>query len=326
MKTAFVTGATGFVGLNVVAALAAAGWRIVAMHRATSRLEDLVRFPVERVLGDVTDADAVMRAMPRGVDAVFHVAGFTALWPGAHDEQTRINVDGTRNVALAALERGAGRLVHTSSIAAFGRQSARVTEDTPSTAESSPVHFDRTKWEAEQEVREAVARGLDAVILEPANVVGAYDRKHFSQLFRLVREGRLPGVFPGRASWCHAREVGRAHVAAAERGRRGENYLLGGADASFREVLGVVGQLVGRTVPARMLPTWFLRAAARANQLAVNLLGQEPHITPEGVEVVAGDLVCDSAKAERELGYRPTPLREMFEDCYRWLRSEGLVG
>ncbi len=325
MRTAFVTGATGFIGLNLVQELTAQGWRVVALHRATSRVEDLARMGAERVLGDITDLESLLRAMPRNADAVFHAAGNTALWPGARDEQRRTNVDGTRNVVVAALERGAGRLVHTSTVAAYGRQRERVTEETPSTAASSPIHFQRSKWEAEQEVREGIAQGLDAVIVNPANAVGPYDRRHWARLFRVVTEGRLPGAFPGRASWCHVREVARALVAAANRGRRGHNYLLGGADASLAEVLDVVGDLVGRRVPRRTLPAWFLRAAARANQAAVYLFGQEPHITPEGVEVVAGHLVCDTTKAVRELDYRPVPVREMFEDCYRWLRAEGVL-
>src|SRR5881227_1280954 len=137
MKSAFVTGATGFVGVNLVEELVRQNWEITALHRAQSDLAELGRFPVTLMPGDITDAGALRAAMPQAVDVVFHVAGNTNLWSRRNALQTRENVEGTRNVVEAALARGAKKLVLTSSIAAYGPQSGELTEATKSTAARS---------------------------------------------------------------------------------------------------------------------------------------------------------------------------------------------
>ncbi|MGE3161547.1 MAG: SDR family oxidoreductase [Burkholderiales bacterium] len=324
-STAFVTGATGFVGLNLVEALAARGWRVIAMHRAGSELKFLQRLPAERVAGDVTDAASVRRAMPQDVDAVFHVAGDTSLWSARDALQDRVNVDGTRNVVGAALERRARRFVHTSSISAYGLQRGRIDESTEQLGRVSPVNYHRSKFHAEEAVRAGLARGLDAVILNPGAIVGPYDTRNYARLVFMVAAGSLPGVPPGRLPFCHVREVAAAHVAACERGRRGENYLLGGADASFLELVQAIGAALGKPVPARATPAWVLRALGALDGLRHRLTGREPTLTPEIVLQVAREVSCDSAKAERELGYRAAPLGEMVADCVAWLGAEGLL-
>ena len=136
MKTAFVTGATGFLGVNLVALLRAEGWRVVAIHRPASRLAELRDLGVELVPGAIDDPSSLERAMPEGVDAVFHVAGNTSVWSRNDAAQTRDNVEGTRNVAAAALARGARRMVHTSSVTVYGLGDFRATEETPPVDES----------------------------------------------------------------------------------------------------------------------------------------------------------------------------------------------
>jgi dihydroflavonol-4-reductase len=324
LGTAFVTGATGCLGINLVGELLSAGWHVVAMHRATSRLDDLAALPVDRVVGDVTDLGALVRAMPAGVDVVFNVAGDTSLWARNDERKRRVHVDGARNVVEAAIRQGAKRLVHTSSAGAYGEHLGMVSEETPSTAATSPVSSFRTKWEGEQEVRRGLERGLDAVIMEPALITGPHDRHASSRFFRMVRDGKLPLAPPGRNSWAHAREVARAHVAAARLGRRGEAFILGGADASWVEVLGIIGQLVGRPGPRRTMPRWALRGLASVMQLASRVTGREPDVTPEGAAILSSEALYDCSKAVRELGYRPVPLREILEDCHRWMIAAGL--
>lgn len=322
-KTAFVTGATGFVGLNLVAELLAQGWRVVALHRRESELRYLRRLPAARAVGDVTDAASVRRAMPRDVDAVFHVAGVTSLWSGHNALQDRVNIDGTRNVVGAALERRARRFVHTSSISAYGQRYGRIDESARQLGADSPVNYERSKFLAEEAVRAGLARGLAAVILNPAGILGPYDTRGWARLFPLVASGRLRGAPPGSRSFCHVREVARAHIAAAERGRRGENYLLGGTEASFLELVGEIGAALGKPVPRRATPAWVLRALGAAGAARGALTGKPPALTPEAVRMITGTQACDCAKAMRELGYRATPLSEMVRDCAAWLAAEG---
>jgi nucleoside-diphosphate-sugar epimerase len=323
-RTAFVTGATGFLGLNLVERLTADGWQVIALHRATSDLTYLKRFPVELAEGTIEDANSLGRALPRSVDVIFHVAGDVSFWSRHRARQTRTNVDGTRNVVAAALDRRV-KLVHTSSTSVYGFQAGPFDETAPHLGRDSWFHYMHTKTLAEEIVREGIGRGLDAVFLNPANIVGPYDRQNWSRLVLLAARGKLPSIPPGRGSFCHATAVAEAHIAAASRGRTGENYILAGADASFAEFIAVVGEVVGRRVKARVLRPRVLRAAGRLLGWVSLVTRREPMVTPESAAFLCADLRCKSDKAVRELGYRPQSLRTMVEDCYRWLSAEGIL-
>ncbi len=324
-KTAFVTGGTGFVGLNLIKRLTEAGWRVTALHRASSDLKYLRQFPVVLVEGSITDLESLRRAMPEGVDAVFHVAGNLNFWSRRNAEQTRDNVDGTRNMVTAALEKKARRFVHTSSISAYGMVDGTITEEAEQLGRVSWVNYQRSKYLGEAEVRKGVEKGLDAVILNPASIVGAYDRTGWARAIRLVAADKLPGVPPGIASFCHVAEVAKAHIAAAERGGTGENYLLGGVDAPFLELIQIAAKIAGKKVPDKASPAWLLRIVGRVGHWLSFLTGKPPTLTPETVGLVTRRLVCDCSKAERELGYKAVPLNVMVEESYNWLEAEGLL-
>lgn len=321
--TAFVTGGTGFIGLNLVEQLITDGWRVIALHRPISDTTQLRELGAELAEGDILDPQSLERSIPEGTDAVFHVAGNTSLWAPANARQTRENVDGTRNVAATSLKRGVGRMIHTSTVNVYGFQDGRLTEDSPRLGRTSWINYFRSKALAEDEVRSAIENGLDAVILNPAGVVGPYDAGNWSRLITLVHERRLPGVPSGAGSFGHSREVARAHVTAFEKGRRGENYLLGGADATYLEVARVVGELTDRKVPRRASPAFLLRVVGRVNHLRSLVTRREPDLSPESVALVTKRVLCSSEKAERELGFRPVPLRTMLEDCHRWMVETG---
>lgn len=324
-RTAFITGATGFLGRNLLGELLAEGWEVTALHRPSSNLGELTDLPVRLVAGDLHRPESLKAAMPEGVDAVFHVAGNTSVWPLAAGEQHRDNVEGTRHMVEAALHRGAGRFVHTSSFVVYDHSGGVVTEETPKTGARSRVSYFRTKALAEEEVRSGMERGLDAVFLNPSHIMGPFDRSNWARIIRMVHARRLPGVPPGSGSFAHAREVARAHLAAYSNGRRGENYLLGGADATFLDLAQIVGEVTDRKVPQRSTPAFVLQTLARLSLAASYLTRREPDLTPDGVGLVVGHHRCRSDKAVRELGYRPAPLREMVEDSYRWLAEAGLL-
>jgi dihydroflavonol-4-reductase len=323
-RTVFVTGATGFLGLNLIEALIGAGWQVAALHRATSHLTYLKRFPAELVEGSIEDRVSLERAVPAAVDVIFHVAGDVTFWSRHRDRQTRTNVEGTRNVVAVARQRGA-KLIHTSTTSVYGFQAGSFDETAAHLGKGSWFHYMHTKALAEEEVRAGIARGLQAVCLNPANIIGRYDRQNWARLILLASRGKLPSIPPGRGSFCHAAEVARAHIAAADRGRSGENYILAGCDASFADVIRTIGEIVGRKVPARVARTRFLRRAARVLSWLSLLTRREPLITPESAAFLCADLTCRSDKAERELGYRPQSLRTMLEDCHRWLIAERIL-
>jgi len=324
-KTAFLTGASGFVGTVLAKQLAAQGWQLTAIHRPGSNLKYLEGVPIEWRAGDVTDPASLRAALPESVDAVFHLAGDTSLWSRNNARQTRINVEGTRNMVEAALIRNAKRLVHTSSISVYGLQSGVIDERAEQLGRVSPVNYQRSKFLAEEEVRKGIARGLDAVILNPAAIMGPYDTVNWVRMIRMVIAGKLPGVPPGSMSFCHVDEVARAHITAVARGRRGENYLLGGTDAALADLVRVIGEVAGVAPPTRVTPAWLLRAVGQAGEWASLATGREPRLTPEGARMATRHLHCDCGKAERELDFRRVPLRRLVEDSHAWLKAEGLL-
>ena len=241
-RTALVTGATGFLGLNLVRELTGAGWDVIALHRHGSDLKHLRRFPVRLAEAALEDPASLERAAPEGLDAVFHTAADLSSWRGHRDRQTRANVDGTRHMVELALRRKARKFVHTSTTGVYGLPREPFDESAPHLGLGSGFHYQHTKALAEDEVRARRRRGLDAVILNPANIIGAFDGAAvWSRLIVLAATGKLPAVPPGGGSFCHGAAVARAHVAAVEKGRTGENYILGGADASYRDVVRTLG-------------------------------------------------------------------------------------
>ena len=322
---AFVTGGTGFLGLNLVEQLTLAGWRVTALHRASSSLKYLSTFPVTLVEGAITDAKAVMQALPDEVNAVFHVAGNTSMWSRRRAEQDADNIEGTRNVVAAALQHGAKRFVHTSTWNVFGLEHDEISEATIKTGNHSWVNYTRSKVLAEREVMTGVNKGLQAVILNPAHIVGKYDTGNWARMITMVHRRKLPGIPPGAGSFCHAAEVARAHIAAAKQGKVGENYLLGGTDASFVEIIALIGELTDRKVPRRALPASLVKVVAQLQTLAATVTGREPDLTPEGASMVLSHPRIVSDKAARELGYRTTSLRDMLSESHIWLKSEGFL-
>ena len=324
-KTAFVTGSTGFVGMNLIDELTRQGWHVIAFHRPDSNLRFLQRFPVEHALGDIVGPTSIFDRMPDDVDAVFHVAGSSNMWSRRNPEQTLVNVDGTRHVARAALKRGARKMVFCSSWVSYGVHPDRFDESAAQLGGAVWVNHFRSKFLAEQELRAVIAEGLNASIINPSLILGPYDTKGWARFIQLVQIHRLPGIPPGIVNFCDAREVAKAHVAAASNGICGQNYLLGGPDTSFLDLVQTIGAITGQSVSKRATPYWVLRALGYAQARLSTLTNKEPTLTPEVAYSVSRHMSCDYSRAERELGYHATDLHTMVKASYDWLGAEGLL-
>lgn len=326
-RRAFVTGATGFLGLNLVEQLLAAGWEVTALRREKLRHRDLDRYPVTQVTGDLLDPDSLEAAVPEGCDAVFHTAAMTSVWRRQAPMQNQINIEGTEAIVDAALKRGAKRFIHTSTWNVYDWSGGTITEETPQTAGSSWINYNRSKFEAEEVIRRAVAeRGLDAVILNPSHIVGRFDRQNWAQLIMMAAVGKLPGVPPGAGSFAHGQAVAQAHIAAVDRGRTGENYLLGGPDATFLEFVQAVADMAQQKKrPKRPVPAWMMRLMGKAEGLISAATGKAPQITPEAVAMVTAKVHITSTKAIDELGYQPSTLHTAISDAYDWMLREKMI-
>src|ERR1700753_3102361 len=253
-RAAFVTGATDLVALNLARELMVRGWDVTALHRPSSELKLLKRFHPKLVAGDLSDAKSLIAAIPTGTDTVFHVAGNTNMWRAGNAQQTRDNVEGTKNVVEAALAKKVRRLIVTSSISAYGDVDGEINEETPSLAADSRVNYQKTKYEAQEIARAAIPRGLEVVVLQPGAIMGPYDIGTWSRLFVMVRDDKLPAVPPSMLTFTHVREVAAAHIAAADKGKNGGAYLLGGENRTLMDLVSEISVLLEKPKPKKERP------------------------------------------------------------------------
>lgn len=326
-RRAFVTGATGFLGLNLVEQLLAADWQVTALRREKLRHRDLDRYHVTQVTGDLLDPDSLVAAVPKECDAVFHTAAMTSVWRRQAPMQNQVNIDGTENLVDAALAMGAKRFIHTSTWNVYDWSTGTVTEDTPQTGGSSWINYNRSKFAAEEVIRRAAAeRGLDAVILNPSHIVGRFDRQNWAQLIMMAAVGKLPGVPPGAGSFAHGQAVARAHISAVDKGRTGENYLLGGPDATFLEFVQTVADMAQQKKrPKRTVPAWMMRMMGKIEGAISAATAKPPQITPEAVAMVTARVRITSTRAIDELGYEPSTLHTAISDAYDWMLREKMI-
>ncbi|MBT8048519.1 MAG: SDR family oxidoreductase [Xanthomonadales bacterium] len=324
--TACVSGASGFVGSHLVRGLHGQGWDVHVLARRSSLLNEIEGVPVTVHLGDLSDYDSVRAAMPEPFDAVFHVAASTNFWAKNNRLQDRVNIDGTRNMLEAAAAAGVRRFIHTSSFTTWGFRNTELTEESARTGATDWINYVRSKYRAEQLVLDKASnRQMEAVILNPAHILGPGDQHNWSRMIRMVQQGKLFAAPPGSGNFCDVREVANAHIAAFHRGRSGEKYLLGGEYAAFADVVKIAGEVVGCKVPVKAAPAWIIRAWAHLNTITASFSGREPDVTPESAAMVSYHVNCNSGKARKELDYRFTPIRQLIEDTAAWMQRQGLL-
>jgi len=324
--TAFVSGATGFVGSHLVRELYLQGWSVHVLARPTASLEDIEGIPVIVHHGDITDRFSLKNVIPEKPDAVFHVAASTNFWSKRNAEQDRVNIDGTCNMIEAASEAGAGRFIHTSSFTTWGFQNTKLNEDSPRTDKTDWINYVRSKHLAELAVSAATAEHrIDGVILNPAHILGPGDRHNWSRMLRMVHRRKMWAAPGGGGNFSDVREVARAHIQAFHKGRSGEKYLLGGEYASFLDVVRVAGEVLNRRPPVKAAPAWMMNVWAHLNVTVAAVSGREPDISPESAAMVSYSVDCESEKAQRELNYQFTPIRVLIEDTAEWMNRKGLL-
>ncbi|MDH3788010.1 MAG: SDR family oxidoreductase [Xanthomonadales bacterium] len=324
--TAFLSGATGFVGSNLARELLRQGWHTHVLVRDDSLLGEIKGLPVSIHQGDLTDRQSVMEAIPQQVDAVFHVGASTNFWSRNNELQDRVNIDGTQNMLDAAANAQAKRFIHTSSFTTWGFRHCELDERSERTGQTDWINYVRSKHLAEESVLQATREmEIDAVILNPAHILGPGDQNNWSRMIRMVNRGKLYAAPPGGGNFCDVREIAKAHVQAFHQGRSGEKYLLGGEYADFTGVVKIVGEVLDRRVPGIAAPAWVMSAWGYANAAAARFTGNPPDITPESAAMVSYRVNCDSSKAMQALNYRFTPIRTLIEITRDWMETRGLL-
>lgn len=325
MKIA-VTGATGHVGGNLVRALVERGHSVRALARKDRRALEGVK--VELVDGDVSDPASLERAFA-GVERVFHLAARISIAPGDEKEVHEVNVLGTRNVVAACLKTGVKRMLHMSSIHAMAAhpRDEVIDEQRPLASGPNLLPYDKSKAEGEREVIAGIERGLDAVRVNPTGILGPFDFRPspMGEVLLDLYHRRLPGLVDGAFNWVDVRDIVDGVIAAADRGKRGDKFLLSGERKSIRDVAALAEEVTQKSAPKLTSPMWLARAAAPFATLYARAAGRRPLFTSASLHALRNHQLVSHEKATRELGYQPRPLRETLEAAYAWFQGAGYL-
>ena len=250
----------------------------------------------------------IISFIPKDTDAVFHVAANLNFNRVPDIQQDLTTINGTINVIDASIKRKIKRFIYTSSLATYGAQdSVSINENSLSNALDIPLNYFRSKYLAELEVSKAIEKGLDAVILNPAHVIGPHGGVVWISFVESIVSGKLKTTPPGNSHFCHVEDIARAHITAFEKGRAGEKYLLGGVAASFEEIGNIVSEIMNSKTPTVSFE-------------------RDSSMTSEVFDLLSLNQIVDSTKAIKELDFKYGTLKEMISDLCIWMRKEKLIG
>jgi len=329
---ALVTGASGFVGSAVARALVARGLHVRVLMRPTASRLNIARLHCEPVIGDMRDENSMTAAL-QGARYLFHVAADYRLWARDPREIERNNFHGARATMGAALKTGVERVVYTSSVAALkpghGKTSGAAVDETSRHTQKSVIGaYKRSKLLAEREVERLIRdHGLPCVLVAPSTPIGPRDIKP-TPTGRIIVEaatGRMPAFVDTGLNLVHVDDVANGHLLALDKGRIGENYILGGEDVALETMLGDIAFLSGRKPPTIKLPRAPLFPLAWAAEGFARVTGKEPFLTADALRMSRYRMFFSSEKARRELGYTARPYRQGLSDALSWFRENGYL-
>jgi len=326
---AFVTGATGFLGSHLAQVLSERGVELRLLVRPTSDLRNLEGIGAERVVGDLREPEKLDKAFA-GCEVVFHVAADYRLWVRDPDEMYRSNVEGTRSVLNAAERNRVRRVVYTSSVATIGFRAngQPADENSPVSLEHMIGPYKRSKFMAERLAIEAGRSGLDVVVVNPSTPVGERDIKP-TPTGRIVVDflrKKFPAYLDTGLNLVDARECALGHLAAFEKGRSGERYILGGENLTLKQILDKLAEITGLPSPRVRVPYFVALAAGAVDELVTGrMLGREPRATIDAVRMARKKMFVTTGKAERELGWKPVSVDGALRRAVDWFSRNAYV-
>jgi len=331
----FVTGASGFIGSNLVHELLARGHRVKALLRPGTEERGLLGQKFERVAGDLSDRPLLEREIA-GCDWCFHVAASYHLWMRNYAPMYAANVDGTRNVLEAAGRAGCAKIIYTSTVGCIGLPQAGngtvvpATEADVASEAQMTNHYKRSKFQAEALAMELYRKkGLPIVIVNPSAPIGPGDVKPTptGQIIVDFLNRRLPAYLETGLNWVHVRDVAAGHILAAEKGSLGQRYILGNATGNWtmEQTLAALQKITGIPAPKMKIPHWLAYRVAQVSEGIAFFTGKTPQATVAGVRMAKYKMWFNPGKAIRELGLPQTPPEQAFTEAVTWFRANGYV-
>ncbi|HLB88855.1 MAG TPA: hopanoid-associated sugar epimerase [Terriglobales bacterium] len=326
---AFVTGATGFVGSHVARVLAEQGADLRLLVRSSSNLKNIRGLKAEQVVGDLRNPVTLEKAMA-GCDVVFHVAADYRLWIRDPEQMYRANVEGTRAILQATRKNRVRRVVYTSSVATVGFTSngRPADENSPVSLDDMIGHYKRSKFLAEQVAMQAAKTGMDVVVVNPTTPVGEQDIKP-TPTGRIIVDflkKKFPAYVDTGLNLVDVTECAHGHVAALEKGRSGERYILGGQNLTLKQILDKLAEITGLRSPKVRVPYVVALATGVVDEVVTgHILRREPRATIDAVRMGRKKMFASSAKAERELGWKTVPVDNALRRAVEWFQANGYV-
>lgn len=321
---ALVTGATGFIGANLVRLLLQKGYDVRALVRPQSNLSNLQGLPIEIVRAQLHEPELANKMA--GCQVLFHLAALYSLWRQARPQLYESNVLATRNILAAARAAGIERTVYTSSVAAIGVKTGAIADETY----QSPVDhligdYKKSKYWGEQEARRAVQEGQDVVIVNPSTPVGPWDVKPTPTgeiILRFLRR-QMPAYVNTGLNLIDVRDVAWGHLLALERGRTGERYILGHENLTLKAILDILSEITGLKAPETTVPIWLPLTVAWVEEALLAPLGKTPSVPLDGVRMSRQAMYYDATKAVRELGLPQSSLKIALQDGVNWFLAHS---
>ncbi len=324
MKT-LITGASGFVGSAVMRKCLARGEdvRVLVRQHSDRRLIDGTQ--VEVVVGDLNDRASLHSAL-KNCHRLYHVAADYRLWSHKPEELYQSNVEGTRNIMLAALQQQVERVVYTSSVATLGLHAdgSAANEDSPVSLADMIGDYKRSKFLAEREVDKLVTeQHLPAIIVNPSTPIGPGDIKPTptGQMILDAITGKMPAYVDTGLNIVHVDDVADGHLAAMDQGRVGERYILGASDMSLQQILTFIADVIGQKPPSIKLPHNLILPIAWCMERMASITTVPPRVTVSGVKLAKKKMFFSHAKASQQLGYTPRPVEHALRDAVTWFQQ-----
>ena len=323
----FITGGDGLLGSNLVRELLDSGHELRVLVQPDRKVNTLNGLNLEKVTGDLLDYKSLKSAAGQ-VDAIFHLAASTSLWPSKCKIAKCVNIEGTKNILRLAKDLGVNKLVYvgTANTFSFGTKKNPGKENTAYTGRKYGLGYMDSKWEAHQLVMEAVEDEVPAVVVNPTFMIGAYDSvPNSGAMILAVYEQKIPGYAPGGRNYICAKDAAKGISSALEKGKIGECYIIGNQNLSYKEAFGKIATVLGKKPPKRKLPKLGILVYGRIGSLLGSLTGKKPKVSYPMAKIACDGHYFSSEKAVRELGLPQTPIEEGILESFNWLKSNGYL-
>lgn len=326
-KNAFVTGGTGFIGANLIRLLLQDGYKVRALVRPSSCLNNLQNLDIEIVTGDLNDTNLADKI--KGSNILFHVAALYSLWQKDKEALYQSNVSGTINILTAARQAGIERTIYTSSVAAIGvGKNGNLVDETHQSPPAKLIgHYKKSKYYAEQEALKAAQQGQDIVIVNPSTPIGAWDIKPTPTgdiILRFLRR-KMPAYLNTGLNLIDVEDVAKGHLLALEKGRTGERYILGHQNLSLKALLSELASITGLAAPQREIPPWLPLSIAWVDEKLLTPCGKSPSVPLDGVRMAQQQMYYDPSKAIQELDLPQTPIQKSLQKAVDWFTNHGYI-